>query len=107
MPGTTLLLDLAFPAFPDNFGHWAEAIVPIYNVLSARAWKSSIPSGSSTHIDTLIFVNLRREQLAVCSMRLLMMTLTLLMHAAFMIPVLDTCMIGERQSSLNTAWEAS
>ena len=75
MLGTTLLVDLAFPAFPDNFGHWAEAILPVYNVLCERAWHASIVSGGSRQIDTLVFVNLRREQLAVRSQKLLRVTL--------------------------------
>ncbi len=68
MRGTTLLLDLAFPAFPDNMGHWTEAIVPVYNVLSAGAWRAALPdqaTASAPHIDTLLFVNLRKEHLAV------------------------------------------
>ena len=66
VPGTTLLLDLAFAAFPDNFGHWAEAILPVYNVLCDPAWPFNTSSGSR-QIDTLILINLRREQLAVGS----------------------------------------
>ena len=64
MPGTSLLLDLAFPAFPDNMGHWMEALLPVYNVLEQGLWKSALPEGSG-FIDNIIFVNLRRDNLAV------------------------------------------
>lgn len=64
VPGTSLLLDLAFPAFPDNMGHWMEALLPVYNVLEQGAWKRPL-SGGSGFIDTIIFVNLRRKHLAV------------------------------------------
>lgn len=66
MPGLSLLLDLAFPAFPDNMGHWMEALLPVYNILRQEAWKRALPSGQGV-IDTIIFVNLRREDLAVTS----------------------------------------
>lgn len=58
------MIDLAFPAFPDNMGHWAEALLPIYNVLEEGAWESAAGNASSV-IDTVIFVNLNRAQLAV------------------------------------------
>jgi len=64
VPGTSLLLDLAFPAFPDNMGHWAEALLPVYNVLEQGAWKSRVAPTSGC-IDTIIFVNLRRSHLTV------------------------------------------
>jgi len=60
----SLLLDYAFPAYPDNMGHWAEAILPIYNVLERGTWQEAIP-GSSGIVDNLVFVNLKRTQLAV------------------------------------------
>ena len=34
MPGVTLMIDMPFPSYPDNFGHWAEALLPVYNVLA-------------------------------------------------------------------------
>lgn len=64
MPGISLLLDLAFPAFPDNMGHWAEALLPVYNVLEQGVWKSWVEPSSGC-IDTIIFVNLRRSHLTV------------------------------------------
>ncbi len=64
MPGLSLLLDLAFPAFPDNMGHWMEALLPVYNILRQGAWKQALPRGQDV-IDTIIFVNLRRQDLAV------------------------------------------
>ncbi|BDA48143.1 hypothetical protein COCOBI_11-4020 [Coccomyxa sp. Obi] len=63
VPGLSLLLDLAFPAFPDNMGHWMEALLPVYNILRQGAWKQALPGGRGV-IDTVIFVNLRRTDLA-------------------------------------------
>jgi hypothetical protein len=65
--GVSLLVDLPFPAFPDNMGHWAEALLPVYNVLEQGPWREALPAGSSASgtIDTLIFVNLRNEDLLV------------------------------------------
>jgi len=34
VPGVTLIVDMPFPAYPDNFGHWIEALLPVYNVLA-------------------------------------------------------------------------
>ena len=66
VPGTTLLLDLAFPAYPDSMGHWSEALIPVYNVLEGAAWKPpEQATASASFISTLVFVNLRREQLSV------------------------------------------
>lgn len=66
MPGLSLLLDLAFPAFPDNMGHWMEALLPVYNILRQGAWNQTMLGGRGA-IDTIIFVNLRRKDLAVTS----------------------------------------
>lgn len=30
LPGTTLLVDFPFPAFPDNLGHWLEIMTPTF-----------------------------------------------------------------------------
>ena len=45
-------------------GHWMEALLPVYNVLEQGLWKSALPEGSG-FIDNIIFVNLRRDNLAV------------------------------------------
>lgn len=47
MPGVTLIIDMAFPAYPDNFGHWAEALLPVYNVL-AQVRCARYPAGPAT-----------------------------------------------------------
>ena len=65
--GTTLVLDFPFPAFPENMGHWAETLAPIYSVLSAGAWRETlVAAGGNAHIDSILFPNLRRQQLQVC-----------------------------------------
>ena len=33
VPGLSLFLDHPFPAFPDNLGHWGEALMPLYSAL--------------------------------------------------------------------------
>ena len=64
--GTTLIIDLPYPGYPDNMGHWAETLLPIYSVLSSEAWRRDVgKAGGSPHIDTILFSNLRRQQLQV------------------------------------------
>ena len=66
MGGTTLVLDLPFPAYPENMGHWAETLAPIYSVLSAAAWRDHVvAAGGSAHIGSLLLANVRRQQLQV------------------------------------------
>lgn len=38
LAGNTLVLDFPFAAFPDNLGHWAELMVPIYNIMQKGDW---------------------------------------------------------------------
>jgi hypothetical protein len=58
--GTTVLIDQPYPSFPDNMGHWAEVLVPLYNLLTSTPWRQS-----HTHVDTILFGNLQRSQLDV------------------------------------------
>jgi hypothetical protein len=58
--GTTVLIDQPYPSFPDNMGHWAEVLVPLYNLLTSGPWRRS-----HTHVDTILFGNLQRSQLDV------------------------------------------
>jgi hypothetical protein len=58
--GTTVLIDQPYPSFPDNMGHWAEVLVPLYNLLTSAPWRRS-----HTHVDTIVFGNLQRSQLDV------------------------------------------
>lgn len=58
--GTTVLIDQPYPSFPDNMGHWAEVLVPLYNLLTSGPWRQS-----HTHVDTILFGNLQRSQLDV------------------------------------------
>ena len=62
--GTTLLLDFPFPAFPGNLGHWMEAFVAAYNVLALKEWVVHTADHAS-HIKSVVFANLRREQVQV------------------------------------------
>ncbi len=55
----SLLVDFPFPAYPDNFGHWAEVLLPIYNFVQQQDWAQGAPIG------TLVMTNLRKERLAV------------------------------------------
>lgn len=41
VPGNTLHVDFPFPAFPDNLGHWAEIMLPAFNVLSQPGWDAA------------------------------------------------------------------
>ncbi|KAL3143022.1 hypothetical protein ABBQ38_003301 [Trebouxia sp. C0009 RCD-2024] len=60
--GNTLLIDFPFPAFPENMGHWAEVLLPLYSALVAGTWRQHV-QGSSHHVDRLLLSNVRREQL--------------------------------------------
>ena len=57
-------MDFPFAAYPDNFGHWAEVLLPIYNFVEQQQWPDHL-AGSKRQIDTLVFTNLRKEALAV------------------------------------------
>lgn len=63
--GNTLLIDFPFPAFPDNMGHWAEVLLPVYSSLLTGTWRKHV-QGTSHHIDRLLLINVRRDQLQVC-----------------------------------------
>lgn len=62
--GNTLLIDFPFPAFPDNMGHWAEVLLPVYSTLLTGTWRKHV-QGTSHHIDRLLLINVRRDQLQV------------------------------------------
>ena len=62
--GVSLLVDFPFAAYPDNFGHWAEVLLPIYNFVQQQDWAQGT-AGPSPHIGTLVMTNLRKEPLAV------------------------------------------
>ena len=55
-----MLIDQPYPSFPDNMGHWAEVLVPLYNLLTSGPWRRA-----HTHVDTILFGNLQRSQLDV------------------------------------------
>ena len=64
--GTTLIIDLPYPGYPDNMGHWAETLLPVYSVLSGDEWRRDVVrAGGAPHLDTILFSNLRRQQLQV------------------------------------------
>lgn len=42
LPGNTLAIDFAFPAFADNMGHWAEASLPAFSVFQSDAWHKHV-----------------------------------------------------------------
>lgn len=62
--GNTILVDFPFAAFPDNMGHWAEVLLPLYSVLVNGDWRQHV-QGTSMHIDRVLLTNVRREQLEV------------------------------------------
>lgn len=63
-PGNTVMIDIPFPAYPENMGHWAEVLLPLYSVLAMREWTHMV-KGQSTVIDRLLLVNVRRQHLQV------------------------------------------
>lgn len=40
--GTTLAIDLVFPAFPTNLGHWAEIFLPMLSALQDGRWAEHV-----------------------------------------------------------------
>ena len=58
------MIDIPFPAYPENMGHWAEVLLPLYSVLAMREWTHMV-KGQSTVIDRLLLVNVRRQYLQV------------------------------------------
>ena len=56
------MIDIPFPAYPENMGHWAEVLLPLYSVLAMREWAPMV-KGASTVIDRLLLVNVRRQNL--------------------------------------------
>lgn len=44
--GTCLWIDFPFPAFPENMGHWAEVLLPVYSALVEGAWAQRPPQAS-------------------------------------------------------------
>ncbi|KAG2488504.1 hypothetical protein HYH03_013007 [Edaphochlamys debaryana] len=61
LPGTTLLVDFPFPAFPDNLGHWAELMLPTFSVLLAGQWKDDTRGTRGRYVDRILLPNLRKE----------------------------------------------
>lgn len=57
-------MDFPFAAYPDNFRHWAEVLLPIYNFVEEQQWPAHAAS-SNRQIDTLVLTNLRKEVLSV------------------------------------------
>ena len=64
VPGVSLLVDYPFAAYPDNFGHWAELLLPIYNVIEERTCSQGHAVALS-RIDSLVMTNVRKQSLAV------------------------------------------
>jgi hypothetical protein len=60
LPGTTLMVDFPFPAFPDHLGHWAEIMQPTYSVLANGSWKADAASSRGRYVDRIVLPNLRK-----------------------------------------------
>ena len=60
----SLLVDYPFAAYPDNFGHWTEILLPIYNVIEERTCSQGHAVALS-RIDSLVMTNVRKQSLAV------------------------------------------
>lgn len=59
IPGTTLLIDFPFSAFPENLGYWAELLLPLYGVLRTAGWTQYL-KGGSTGIDRIMLTNVQK-----------------------------------------------
>ena len=60
--GTSLWVDFPYPTFPENMGHWAEVLLPIYSQLSDASWRQHAYDSAEGTIRAVVFPNLRREQ---------------------------------------------
>lgn len=58
----TLFIDFPFPAFPDNLGHWAELLLPLYSALSSKQLQQHL-QGNHEYIDRLLLLNVRQQLL--------------------------------------------
>jgi hypothetical protein len=63
--GTSLWVDFPYPTFPENMGHWAEVLLPIYSQLSDASWRQHANDSGDGTIQAVVFPNLRREQVQV------------------------------------------
>ena len=72
IPGVSLLVDFPFAAYPDNFGHWAETLLPIHNVVKDQQSQAHLAI-TNRQIDTLVLTNLRKEVLTVSLASLLLL----------------------------------
>ncbi|KAG2429620.1 hypothetical protein HXX76_010852 [Chlamydomonas incerta] len=61
LPGTTLLVDFPFPAFPDNLGHWLEIMTPTFSVLANGSWRADARGSRGRFVDRILLPNLRKE----------------------------------------------
>lgn len=63
--GNTVMLDFPFPTYPDNMGHWAEILFPLYSMLRAKNWQEAVGGPSTKYIDRILLINVRRDQITV------------------------------------------
>lgn len=60
--GVTLHVDIPYPAFPDNLGHWAELMLPTYSVLHESSW-TTLLKGPHQHVNRIFLANLKKHLL--------------------------------------------
>jgi hypothetical protein len=58
----SVLIDYPFSAYPDNLGHWAQTLIPLFCTLFSGSWKEAVGDAPVT---TLMFVNLERKSFEV------------------------------------------
>lgn len=58
LPGVSVLVDFPFSAYPDNLGHWAQTLVPLFCTLSSLGWKQAV---GGAPVATVFFANLERK----------------------------------------------
>ena len=101
IPGVSLLVDFPFAAYPDNFGHWAEVLLPIYNFVRQQPWPAHA-AGAHNHIDTLVLTNLRKDVLSVRP--ILPLFVAKKWHAACRL-YCETCMRGHGYAAEGQGWQ--
>lgn len=57
-----MLIDFPYLAFPNNLGHWAQTLVPLFCTLASEGWKEAT---NGVPVSSIIFVNLKRKSFEV------------------------------------------
>eukprot|EP00892_Ulva_mutabilis_P000815 jgi/Ulvmu1/10734/UM068_0022.1 len=65
LPGTTLAIDFVYPAYPNNHGHWTEALFPMLKPLMEGKWSDHVQGDGegSPELDRIFLLNAHVDDL--------------------------------------------